>query len=459
MFAFLNKNDESNKAQFRRLYENEKRMADASKELLDIVASISSFDVGISHISSQLMEYAKELATLSESNLAIVEETTAGMNHVNESIETTGKILEDLSRDSSSLSERNKDSQLLLDEVNSLKDDVVKDTLDTNVKITQLAELSTEVGKIVDSVQGIANQTNLLALNAAIEAARAGEHGRGFSVVAEEVRSLADDTKENLNGMMSFVQNIQEAAKEGTESMKRTIDSTTMMSSKMNQVSETIHSNISLLDGIVDDIHSINTSMQDIRSAAFDINNAMETSSNNAEALAQMAQSIHHDSAESVDFTKSIKSIDDRISNVISHMYAGLEHGDHTITNDEFIATLVKAQTAHQNWMKTLKKIVDGRNMLPIQTASNKCAFGHFYYALPVKNDVIIEDWKKIAPIHKNLHNMGDQVLSAVKAGDMGRAGQLYREADSLSVQIISLLQEVNKKVEQLSRSGQNLFS
>lgn len=251
MLAFLNKNKENEKNQFSRLYENEKRMADASKELLEIVASISTFDVGISHISSQLMDYARELATLSESNLAIVEETTASMNHVNESIENTGEILDNLSRDSSSLSERNKDSQVLLDEVSNIKDDVVKDTLDTNVKITQLAELSTEVGKIVDSVQGIANQTNLLALNAAIEAARAGEHGRGFSVVAEEVRSLADDTKENLNGMMSFVQNIQAAAREGTESMKRTLDSTNLMSGKMNQVSETIHSNVSLLDGIV----------------------------------------------------------------------------------------------------------------------------------------------------------------------------------------------------------------
>lgn len=199
--------------------------------------------------------------------------------------------------------------------------------------------------------------------------------------------------------------------------------------------------------------------MHDIHTAVSDINNAMETSSGNAEALAHMAQSIHHDSSATVEFAKSITSIDDRISNVISHMYAGLEHGDHTITNKEFIATLVKAQTAHQDWMKLLKKIVDGRSMLPIQTASNKCAFGHFYYALPVKNDVINEDWKNIAPIHKDLHSMGDKVLSAVKAGDMDKARQLYLEADSLSVKIISLLKQVNEKVEQMERAGQRLFN
>lgn len=456
--SFITKKGKFGEEQFSQLYENEKRMANAAKELLDIVASISSFDVGISHISTQLMEYSKELTSLSESNLAIVEETTASMNHVNQSIDETGKVLENLSVDSSALADKNRTSQLLLEEVTQLKEDVVQDTLDTNVKITQLAELATEVGKIVDSVQGIAKQTNLLALNAAIEAARAGEHGLGFSVVAEEVRSLADDTKENLNGMMSFVQNIQAAARQGTESMKRTLESTSLMSDKMNLVSETIHQNVSLLDGVVNDIHAINNSMQDISMAASDINNTMDTSSENAEKLAVIAQTIHQDAKESVDFTGSIRTIDNRLSKVISEMYVNLEHGDHAPSNEEFHNTLVKAQESHQKWMATLKKMVDGKTMLPIQTVSSKCAFGHFYYALPVKNAEITQEWSKIAPIHKNLHETGNKVISAIKDNNMEKALSHYREADQFSSQIISLLKEINQKVDQMSASGRNVF-
>lgn len=445
-------------AQFQSLYENEKRMADSAKQLLDIVASISSFDVNISHIASQLNNFASELATLSESNLSIVEEATASMSHVNESIEHTSNVLEDLSNDAEMLSSKNLESQGLLDEVTQLKDAVVQDTTDTNIKIIQLTELAIEVGRIVDSVQGIAQQTNLLALNAAIEAARAGEHGRGFSVVAEEVRSLADSTKESLNGMMSFVQNIQQAAQQSKESMGRTLESTTLMSDKMNLVSDTIHTNNTLLEGIVSDILSINNSMQDIRLAASDINSAMDNSSQNAQQLSGMAQDIRINASEGLSFTSTIRTIDDSLSKVIDNLYYYVQKGSHPITEEDFCSTLKKAQAAHEKWMVILKKIVEGKNMLPLQTASKKCAFGHFYHAIPVSNPQLKQDWQSIAPIHQKLHETGSKVLGAVQNGNMDYANSLYKEADALSHQILNLLEQMIQKVQIMKQTNKKDF-
>ncbi|MGN1145526.1 MAG: methyl-accepting chemotaxis protein, partial [Acetatifactor sp.] len=248
--------------EFQKLYENEKRMADTAKELLSAVTSLSSFDVSLAHISEKLMDYAGNLADLSTSNLAIIEETTASMSQTNETIDSVSGILNEISQESSKLLEQNQDGQSLLIEVGRLKDEVVANTNDTNVKINQLAELAVKIDQIVESVQGLANQTNLLALNAAIEAARAGEHGRGFAVVAEEVRKLADDTKESLSGMGSFVQRIRAAAMEGTESMQHTIASTNEMNSKMAQVTDTITENVTQLTRVVSDISNINVSIQ-----------------------------------------------------------------------------------------------------------------------------------------------------------------------------------------------------
>jgi hypothetical protein len=80
--------------------------------------------------------------------------------------------------------------------------------------VKELEENSSKIASIVDTIMGIANQTNLLALNASIEAARAGEHGKGFAVVAEEVRKLADETKNAVNTIVSLVQTNRESTKE-----------------------------------------------------------------------------------------------------------------------------------------------------------------------------------------------------------------------------------------------------
>ena len=169
--------------QFDRILHNEKTMSDAARRILEISTSISAFDVNMSYIAEELAGFANQLAELSESNLAIVEETTASMYEVNLTIDSTANTLAQLAQKSSALADKNNESKRLLTEVAVLKNHVVEDTQEMHHKINQLVNLADEVGKIVNSVQSIANQTNLLALNAAIEAARAGEHGKGQHII------------------------------------------------------------------------------------------------------------------------------------------------------------------------------------------------------------------------------------------------------------------------------------
>lgn len=445
--------------QFDRILHNEKTMSDAARRILEISTSISAFDVNMSYIAEELAGFANQLAELSESNLAIVEETTASMYEVNLTIDSTANTLAQLAQKSSALADKNNESKRLLTEVAVLKNHVVEDTQEMHHKINQLVNLADEVGKIVNSVQSIANQTNLLALNAAIEAARAGEHGKGFAVVADEVRTLADDTKLNLVGMEKFVSQIQAAAEGGKDSMNRTLSSTNAMDEKIDGVSRTVSENIDTLNSVILSVEDIHHSMQNIKEAADNINSTMELSSHNAESLAHMTMKIRDRSDESLDFSKNISTIDDRLSQTATIMYAGLRTGVHAISNEELCEVLSRAGNAHLGWMEKLGKMVKDMETKPLQINSRKCEFGHFYHALTVSHPSIVQDWEKIGPIHSELHSSGEQVIAAIRANKKKEAEKYLSKAASFSSQIIQLLHQVEEQINDLTKKKINVFS
>lgn len=115
------------KAELQGLIANEVRMSETSKSLIDTTSRLSSFDVGMNYISGQLMDYAKALSEVSDSNLAIVEETTANLNMVGENAKETSTMLGNLNDDAQLLAAKTEESQGLLNHAKKLKDELVED--------------------------------------------------------------------------------------------------------------------------------------------------------------------------------------------------------------------------------------------------------------------------------------------------------------------------------------------
>ena len=98
--------------------------------------------------------------------------------------------------------------------------EIAKSVAESARIVQELGENSKEIGSIVETISALAEQTNLLALNAAIEAARAGEHGRGFAVVADEVRKLAEGSQQSVQKIGSIIGTIQATTEKAVETMK-----------------------------------------------------------------------------------------------------------------------------------------------------------------------------------------------------------------------------------------------
>lgn len=208
----------------------------------------------ISHTVQDIAQGATEQAAQSQNGEVLMEvlseEITAAYNSCNTIVKATDEI--------KSLT---KEGSKALSILRERREDTSKSTENIGQTIEALTEKIKDINLFVDAIENIAKQTNLLALNAAIEAARAGEAGRGFGVVAEEIRKLADQSRMSTDEIKNLVQSIQEESEVAVTAMRRLNTVTLDEEVAVNKTDESFAHITQSMDFIVSSVDTTNKSI------------------------------------------------------------------------------------------------------------------------------------------------------------------------------------------------------
>jgi methyl-accepting chemotaxis protein len=308
-------------------YSSKDEIGKLAAALDKMVLALREIATNIERDSQTVKQEASKVAAVSEEVSATIKELTAQVDSVNSNVNNASAAIEEMTSGieevaasaqnvanaSQKLSEEAQKVTQLANEgqkaIFSIADVIVqtREKADVTFQIVEkLSESAKNIGEIVDTINSIAEQTNLLALNAAIEAARAGEAGRGFAVVADEIRKLAEESKQATQNIAEILRGIVDNSMKASEATNETVEIVNKAYSESNLVKSQFEQILQSIVRMSQMTENLAASAQEQSAAAEEMSSAMDSASKSMVSVVEQMNEV----------TMAIKQQADAMSNI-----------------------------------------------------------------------------------------------------------------------------------------------
>ena len=416
-------------------------------KLHEILSQVASNTESVTDTAREVAASSREHSQGVESQRAQADQVATAMQEMSSTVQQVSENSNNAAAASQKAADSARAGGAVVEETLARMRAIAESVGNTARQVKELGKRSDQIGQIIGVIDEIADQTNLLALNAAIEAARAGEQGRGFAVVADEVRKLAERTSKATKEIADMIRSIQSETKSavsameaGTKEVQRGVESTTLAGSSLHEIIETNQ-------GVNDMIAHIATAATEQAAATEQINKSISEIARITASSAQVTQQSQQALEDLSQLAQNLQALvrqfrlsSDRAQTRTSHLNQKVS----------LSVDFARVKMAHRSWRVRLRRFLDGSEDIdPAKLGSHQeCELGKWIYADAMPNHGNLPDVQALESTHKAMHALVRDVVQLKHAGKSDEAEKKFAQVTQAGEEVVGLITKVEEKVK-----------